>query len=129
MGDQLAVFQSLMAQVATGVGTFRESSDQGKMLMDAVRNLPEEVRVDCLKTYLDVILRDTFNIVAARQYCTEFASAIQTFSRDVQKQIIPVALEKMHSRVISFEEQVCRNKLISSIIENIVEKKKKENQG
>jgi COP9 signalosome complex subunit 4 len=104
--DQLALFHDILSQISTGQGTFRESGEQGKVLMDIVRQLVEPGQSDSLRAYLDVILRETFNIVAARQYCNEFCQTIVALDRNLQKEIIPYALDKIQNRTISFEEQI-----------------------
>ncbi|OQV16320.1 COP9 signalosome complex subunit 4 [Hypsibius exemplaris] len=104
--DSQALFNDLLGQISTGQGTFRESGEQGKVLMDIVRQLPEQQQLASLRAYLDVILRETFNIVAARQYCNEFCQTVVLLSPGLQKEIIPYALDKIQSRTISFEEQI-----------------------
>ncbi|GAV03661.1 hypothetical protein RvY_14055 [Ramazzottius varieornatus] len=102
--DEVNTFKEYLALVSGGQGTFRESGEQGKVLMDMCRQLPEEQQLECLRAYLEVILRENFNIVAARQYCSEFVTAVLSMSPSVQKQMISYALDKIQNR-ISFEEQ------------------------
>ena len=116
--DQVNTFKEFLGQVAGGQGTFRESGEQGKALMDICRQLPEEQQLECLRSYLEVILRENFNIVAARQYCSVFVNAVLTLSPNVQKQMISYALDKIQNR-ISFEEQtyILRTRLAEELEE------------
>ena len=85
MDSQVAVFNDLLGQISTGQGTFRESGEQGKVLMDVTRQMASEAsQLDSLRAYLDVILRETFNVVAARQYFNEFCQTVVALGRNVQ---------------------------------------------
>ncbi|XP_055331989.1 COP9 signalosome complex subunit 4-like [Paramacrobiotus metropolitanus] len=105
--EQVQVFKEILNQIGSGQGTFRESGEQGRTLMDVVRQLPSsDVKGECLKSFLDVILRESFNIVSARQYLNEFVTGVNDLDAEMQKMVISYALDKMQSRSISFEEQM-----------------------
>lgn len=62
-----------------------------------------------LQIYVDSILQEQVGLVVSRQALSEFIIAIdeKADDADTKKDIFPYTIEKIQSRVVSFEEQVC----------------------
>lgn len=68
---------------------------------------PEQLTAN-LKVFIDTILSDNVGIVTSRPVLAEYVNTISKLpSAEVKKEVYEYTLEKIHPKIVSFEEQDC----------------------
>ena len=61
---------------------------------------------NCIFTLFHIVVRESVSLVISRQLLTEVCNTVASLPDNIAVQVSRFLLEKVHSRVVSFEEQV-----------------------
>ncbi|CAG2119927.1 unnamed protein product, partial [Medioppia subpectinata] len=97
--------QALQQILQTG-GTPKEQTDRYRSYLENVLKTTNEELEDGLKAFIETIVNENVSLVISRQLLTEVSQHLASLPPVISKNISHFTLEKVHPRVVSFEEQV-----------------------
>ncbi|XP_055332021.1 uncharacterized protein LOC129583975 [Paramacrobiotus metropolitanus] len=104
------VAKSSMDRLIVSLGKPCDLTEQFAKVMDLIRGLPDNhAKEECLEHFLNTILRESFNVISARQYLEEFATSVYDLDAETRKSVLKYALSKSTS---AFKEQMFKLQLL-----------------
>lgn len=106
MGIPAAVLRTQLMGLTNFIGTHKDQADKYRQLLKSVLSNTGPELIDTLKLFVEAIVNEHVSLVIARQILNDVGVELSKLPDDMSKQLSHFTLEKVHPRVISFEEQV-----------------------
>ncbi|XP_030387561.1 COP9 signalosome complex subunit 4 [Scaptodrosophila lebanonensis] len=106
MGISTAVLKTQLLGLINFTGTHKDQADKYRQLLKTILANTGTELVDTLKLFVDAIVNEHVSLVISRQILNDVGVELSKLSDDLSKQLSHYTLNKVHPRVISFEEQV-----------------------
>lgn len=106
MGIPTAVLRTQLMGLTNFIGTHKDQADKYRQLLKSVLSNTGPELIDTLKLFVEAIVNEHVSLVIARQILNDVGVELSKLPDDMSKQLSHFTLEKVHPRVISFEEQV-----------------------
>ncbi|KAL8607348.1 COP9 signalosome complex subunit 4 [Nucella lapillus] len=87
-------------------GSHKDVSEKYKVILRSIIQTGGDERVSSLQAFVEALVNENVSLVISRQILGDFASQLENLSDPDAKTVAHFTLEKIHTRVISFEEQV-----------------------
>ncbi|KAK6170615.1 hypothetical protein SNE40_018970 [Patella caerulea] len=95
-----------LAGLSHSGGSHKDVTDKYKAILDTILKGSKEELIPCLQVFVEALVNENVSLVISRQILSEFTTQLTKLPDNIAKQVSHYTLEKIHSRVISFEEQV-----------------------
>ncbi|ALC41033.1 CSN4 [Drosophila busckii] len=106
MGITTAMLRTQLMGLTNFIGTHKDQADKYRQLLKSVLSNTGPELIDTLKLFVEAIVNEHVSLVIARQILNDVGVELSKLPDDMSKQLSHFTLEKVHPRVISFEEQV-----------------------
>ncbi|CAG7717112.1 unnamed protein product [Allacma fusca] len=108
MADVASIRQQLASVAGTGTtgGSHKDQADRYRSILESIASGPVTDTTESLKALVDQMVNENISLVVSRLILSDVASLLSKLPDEVSKQVAHYTLEKVHPRVISFEEQV-----------------------
>ncbi|KAH8394935.1 hypothetical protein KR222_011252 [Zaprionus bogoriensis] len=106
MGITTAALRSQLMGLTNLIATHKDQADKYRQLLKTVLSNTGPELIDTLKIFVEAIVNEHVSLVIARQILNDVGVELSKLPDDMSKELSHFTLEKVHPRVISFEEQV-----------------------
>ncbi|XP_033755568.1 COP9 signalosome complex subunit 4-like [Pecten maximus] len=97
---------SQLASLSHSGGSHKEVTEKYRGILETILKTGGSDLVPCLQAFVEALVNENVSLVISRQLLSDFCSHLSKLSDPLAKQVAHFTLEKVHTRVISFEEQV-----------------------
>ncbi|KAI0214171.1 COP9 signalosome complex subunit 4 [Lamellibrachia satsuma] len=109
-----------LAALSKHSGSHKDRTEKYRKLLEAILKKPGSNLVEGLKLFVEALVNENVSLVISRQVLVDFCNHLTQLPDEVAEDVAQFTLEKVQSRVISFEEQVA---LIRQHLASIFERK------
>ncbi|XP_025083416.1 COP9 signalosome complex subunit 4-like [Pomacea canaliculata] len=95
-----------LASLSHSGGSHKDVTEKYKTILQGVIKAGGEELVPSLQAFVEALVNENVSLVISRQILSDFTSQLEHLTDPVAKSIAHFTLDKIHTRVISFEEQV-----------------------
>ncbi|XP_041363453.1 COP9 signalosome complex subunit 4-like [Gigantopelta aegis] len=95
-----------LANLSHSGGSHKDVTEKYKNILEGILTTGGAELIPSLQTFVEALVNENVSLVISRQILTDFTTRLTKLNDVVAKQIAHFCLEKIHTRVISFEEQV-----------------------
>lgn len=106
MGISTAILRNQLMGLINFTGTHKDQADKYRQLLKTVLTNSGQELVDGLRLFVEAIVNEHVSLVISRQILNDVGVELSKLPDDLSKELSHFTLEKVHPRVISFEEQV-----------------------
>ncbi|KAH8257812.1 hypothetical protein KR038_001538, partial [Drosophila bunnanda] len=106
MGISTAILRNQLMGLNNFPGTHKDQADKYRQLLKTVLANTGQELIDGLRLFVEAIVNEHVSLVISRQILNDVGVELSKLPDDLSKQLSHFTLEKVHPRVISFEEQV-----------------------
>ncbi|XP_046567308.1 COP9 signalosome complex subunit 4-like [Haliotis rubra] len=97
---------SLLANLSHAGGSHKDVTEKYKAILEAVLKTGGADLIPSLQAFVEALVNENVSLVISRQILSDFTSQLSKLPDAIAKQVAHYTLDKIHTRVISFEEQV-----------------------
>ncbi|XP_061196237.1 COP9 signalosome complex subunit 4-like [Saccostrea echinata] len=97
---------SQLASLSHSGGSHRDVTEKYKGILETILKIGGSEMVPSLQAFVEALVNENVSLVISRQLLSDFCAHLPNLDDSVAKQVAHFTLEKVHTRVISFEEQV-----------------------
>ncbi|KAK7111786.1 COP9 signalosome complex subunit 4-like [Littorina saxatilis] len=97
---------ALLANQSHSGGSHKDVTEKYKGILRSIIQMSGEERVASLQAFVEALINENVSLVISRQILSDFSAQLEHLSDPDAKAVAHFTLEKIHTRVISFEEQV-----------------------
>ncbi|ESP04025.1 hypothetical protein LOTGIDRAFT_203414 [Lottia gigantea] len=97
---------SQLAGLSHSGGSHKDVTEKYKSILETIMKTGGTELIPSLQVFVEALINENVSLVISRQILTEFTTQLTKLPDNIAKQVSHFTLEKIHSRVISFEEQV-----------------------
>ncbi|EDW74082.1 COP9 signalosome complex subunit 4 [Drosophila tropicalis] len=101
-----AILRTQLIGLNSFTGTHKDQADKYRQLLKSVLSNTGQELIDTLRLFVEAIVNEHVSLVISRQILNDVGMELSKLPDDMSKQLSHFTLEKVHPRVISFEEQV-----------------------
>ncbi|XP_064616137.1 COP9 signalosome complex subunit 4-like [Liolophura sinensis] len=95
-----------LAALAHSSGSHKDVTERYKIILESVIQTGGAELVPSLQAFVDALVNENVSLVISRQILTDFCAHLTKLPDKVAKEVAHFTLDRVHTRVISFEEQV-----------------------
>ncbi|GAB1605634.1 COP9 signalosome complex subunit 4-like [Argonauta hians] len=95
-----------LASLSHSGTSHKDVTERYKTILESIVKLEGDELVPSLHTFVDALVNENISLVISRQILTDFCGHLTKLSDPIAKDVAKFTLERIYTRVISFEEQV-----------------------
>ncbi|KAK7507736.1 hypothetical protein BaRGS_00000701 [Batillaria attramentaria] len=95
-----------LANLSHSGGSHKDITEKYKTILQGVIQAGGDDLVPSLQAFVEALVNENVSLVISRQILSDFTAQLEQLPDPVAKTVAHFTLEKIHTRVISFEEQV-----------------------
>lgn len=97
---------SQLASLSHSGGSHKDVTDKYRGILEGVLKTGGGELVPSLQAFVEALVNENVSLVISRQLLADFCSHLSKLDDEIAMQVAHYTLDKVHTRVISFEEQV-----------------------
>ncbi|XKL60977.1 hypothetical protein PGB90_008034 [Kerria lacca] len=106
MTSSLNNVRQLVSQLSNYTGSHKDQVEKYRSILENILKLSIQEIPESLKMFIEAIVNENVSLVISRQILTDITNHLTELPDELSKIISHFTLDKVQSRVISFEEQV-----------------------
>ncbi|XP_014783832.1 COP9 signalosome complex subunit 4 [Octopus bimaculoides] len=110
-----------LASMSHSGTSHKDVTERYKAILESIIKIEGEDLIPSLHTFVDALVNENISLVISRQILTDFCNHLTKLPDPTAKDVAKFTLERVYTRVISFEEQVAS---IRQHLANIYEREK-----
>ncbi|XP_046367290.1 COP9 signalosome complex subunit 4-like [Haliotis rufescens] len=97
---------SQLANLSHAGGSHKDVTEKYKAILEVVLKTGGADLIPSLQAFVEALVNENVSLVISRQILSDFTAQLSKLPDAIAKQVAHYTLDKIHTRVISFEEQV-----------------------